>query len=601
MSYKQFYKMSYKQLVVKQHAFEEAEPSMIDYAKAWSLKGQRRTWTLEDGLPRTGRVKSRNYWDDLLLMNTEKFLTYAAFCTRSSHKSDLDILTDAYEEMKTWLHHSALGNRLYDSRFLDKCSHETFQESLNMMRNHISESYNTIVRVRTKWVDGVRIIFQRFSTHQWKRLNNVSDLTSSEYEIMLSHTRGKSPDEIREFLRNKAKEIVKADRKLREWIDEGKTWKNVKTALRIDKPPMAIFQDVQDPTAFTDSLDHDGSGTTHVLAQDGWKRTMSGQGDSKWDKHKITWEYMSKQQAKPPGGLERKYEFRSLKHAQLVIYQADDMANMGFMIAPVQNEIIESKAHQKKLIKYTTLFVSGIVVAAAAAGTYVGWENVLPYPEGYNAGLRDSAVNYQHPYLLTGHTEYISVNATIDSDLTGSNLTTDYSDTKEILGLLAAPAIAMYLIGFSDAKTLEQEFLEWVNKEKSRLLLPVVRETKPFMVGMSVMIPVEDKETHRVGTIVEIEPERINVQFTNYTWKIIPNHKTEWWAIPQVYFLDNVQDEWEKSVERAAAVEKAQLNQIQVERDAVYNRFKSQPRVYPSLRRPLKTKLKRIPRLERKQ
>ena len=103
--------MSYKQLVAKQHAFEEAEPSMIDYAKAWSLKRQRRTWTLEDGIPRTGRVKSTNYWDDLLLMNTEKFLTYAAFCTRSSPKSDLDILTDAYEEMKTWLHYSALGNR----------------------------------------------------------------------------------------------------------------------------------------------------------------------------------------------------------------------------------------------------------------------------------------------------------------------------------------------------------------------------------------------------------------------------------------------------------------------------------------------------------
>lgn len=572
--------MSYKQLVAKQHAFEEAEPSMIDYAKAWSLKRQRRTWTLEDGIPRTGRVKSTNYWDDLLLMNTEKFLTYAAFCTRSSPKSDLDILTDAYEEMKTWLHYSALGNRLYDSRFLDKCSHETFQKSLNMMRDHISDSYNTIVRVRTKWVDGVRIIFQRFSTHQWKRQNNVSDLTSSEYEIMLRHTRGKSPDEIREFLRNKAKEIVKADRKLREWIDEGDTWKNVKTALRIAKPPMAIFREVQDPTAFTDSLDHDGSGTTHVLVKDGWKRTMSGQGDSKWDKHKITWEYMSNQQEPPPGGLERKYEFRSLKHAQLVIYQAgQDMARMGFMIAPVQNEIIESKALRKKLIKYTTLFVSGIVVAAAAAGTYVGWENVLPYPEGYNAGLRDSAVNYQHPYRLTGHT--------------------DYSDTKEILGLLATPMIAMYLIGFSDAKTLEKDFLQWVNKETDRRLLPVVRETKPFMVGMSVMIPVED--THRVGTIVEIEPERIKVQFMKYSWKIIPNHKTEWWAIPQVYFLDNVQDEWEKSVDRAAAVEKAQLNQIQAERDAVYNRFKSQPRVYPSLRRPLETKLKRIPRLKRKQ
>jgi len=571
--------MSYKQLVAKQHAFEEAEPSMIDYAKAWSLKRQRRTWTLEDGIPRTGRVKSTNYWDDLLLMNTEKFLTYAAFCTRSSPKSDLDIFTDAYEEMKTWLHYSALGNRLYDSRFLDKCSHETFQESLNMMRDRLSISYNTIVRVRTKWTDGVRIIFQRFSTHQWKRQNNVSDLTSSEYEIMLRHTRGKSPDEIREFLRNRAKEIVKADRKLREWIDEGDTWKNVKTALRIVKPPMAIFQEVQDPTAFTDSLDHDGSGTTHVLDKDGWKRTMSGQGDSKWDKHKITWEYMSKQQEKPPGGLERKYEFRSLKHAQLVIYQADDMANMGFMIAPVQNEIIESKALRKKLIRYTTLFVSGIVVAAAAAGTYVGWENVLPYPEGYNAGLRDSAVNYQHPYRLTGHT--------------------DYSDTKEILGLLATPMIAMYLIGFSDAKTLEKDFLQWVNKETDRRLLPVVRETKPFMVGMSVMIPVE--ETHRVGTIVEIEPKRIKVQFMNYSWKIISNHKTEWWAIHQVYFLDNVQDEWEKSGERAAAVEKAQINQIQAERDAVYNRFKSQPRVYSSLRRSLKTKLKRIPRLKRKQ
>lgn len=574
--------MSYKQLVAKQHAFEEAEPSMIDYAKAWSLKRQRRTWTLEDGIPRTGRVKSTNYWDDLLLMNTEKFLTYAAFCTRSSPKSDLDILTDAYEEMKTWLHYSALGNRLYDSRFLDKCSHETFQKSLNMMRDHISDSYNTIVRVRTKWVDGVRIIFQRFSTHQWKRQNNVSDLTSSEYEIMLRHTRGKSPDEIREFLRNKAKEIVKADRKLREWIDEGDTWKNVKTALRIAKPPMAIFREVQDPTAFTDSLDHDGSGTTHVLVKDGWKRTMSGQGDSKWDKHKITWEYMSNQQEPPPGGLERKYEFRSLKHAQLVIYQAgQDMARMGFMIAPVQNEIIESKALRKKLIKYTTLFVSGIVVAAAAAGTYVGWENVLPYPEGYNAGLRDSAVNYQHPYRLTGHT--------------------DYSDTKEILGLLAAPMIAMYLIGFSDTKTLEKDFLDWVNKEKSRRLLPVVRETKPFMVGMSVMIPV--KKTHMVGTIVEIESERIKVQIMNYSWKIIPNHKTEWWAIPQVYFLDNVQDEWEKSVDRAAAVEKAQLNQIQAERDAVYNRFKSQPdhvRIYPSRLKRI-PKLKRIPRLKRKQ
>lgn len=559
---------------------------MIDYAKAWSLKGQRRTWTLEDGIPRTGRVKSRNYWDDLLLMNTEKFLTYAAFCTRSSHKSDLDILTDAYEEMKTWLHYSALGNRLYDSRFLDKCSHETFQESLNMVRDHIRDSYNTFVRVRTKWVDGVSITFQRFSTHQWKRLNNVSDLTSSEYEIMLRHTRGKSPDEIREFLRNKAKEIVKADRKLREWIDEGKTWKNVKTALRIAKPPMAIFQEVQDPTAFTDSLDHDGSGTTHVLDQDGWKRTMSGQGDSKWDKHKITWEYMSKQQEKPPGGLERKYEFRSLKHAQLVIYQAGDMARMGFMIAPVQNEIIESKAHQKFLIKYTTLFVSGIVVAAAAAGTYVGWENVLPYPEGYNAGLRDSAVNYQHPYLLTGHT--------------------DYSDTKEILGLLAAPAIAMYLIGVSDAKTLEQDFLQWVNKEKSRRLLPVVRETNPFMVGMSVMIPVEDI----MGTIVDIEPDRIKVQFINYTWKIIPNHKVKWLSISNVYFLDNVQDEWEKSGERAAAVEKAQLNQIQAERDAAYNHyksrykdFKSRPdhvRIYPSRLKRIH-RLKRIPGLKRKQ
>lgn len=596
--------MSYKQLIAKQHAFEEAEPSMIDYAKAWSLKRQRRTWRLEDIsskagfkskshiflkhhgsgegedeelVPTPGKVDSKNYWDDLLLTNTEKFLTYAAFCTRSSPKSDLDILTDAYEEMKTWLHYSALGNRLYDSRFLDKCSHETFQESLNMMRDHISDSYNTFVRVRTKWTDGVRIIFQRFSTHQWKRQNNVSDLTSSEYEIMLRHTRGKSPDEIREFLRNRAKEIVKADRKLREWIDEGDTWKNVKTALRIVKPPMAIFRDVQDPTAFTDSLDHDGSGTTHVLVQDGWKRTMSGQGDSKWDKHKITWEYMSKQQEPPPGGLERKYEFRSLKHAQLVIYQAGDMERMGFMIAPVQNEIIESKALRKKLIKYTTLFVSGIVVAAAAAGTYVGWENVLPYPEGYNAGLRDSAVNYQHPYRLTGHT--------------------DYSDTKEILGLLATPMIAMYLIGFSDAKTLEKDFLQWVNKETDRRLLPVVRETKPFMVGMSVMIPVEDKETHRVGTIVEIEPERIKVQFMKYSWKIIPNHKTEWWAIPQVYFLDNVQDEWEKSVDRAAAVEKAQLNQIQAERDAVSNRFKSQPghvRIYPS-------RLKRIPRLKRKQ
>ena len=567
--------MSYKQLVAKQHAFEEAEPSMIDYAKAWSLKGQRRTWTLEDGIPRTGRVKSTNYWDDLLLMNTEKFLTYAAFCTRSSHKSDLDILTDAYEEMKTWLHYSALGNRLYDSRFLDKCSHETFQESLNMVRDHISDSYNTFVRVRTKWVDGVSIIFQRFSTHQWKRLNNVSDLTSSEYEIMLRHTRGKSPDEIREFLRNKAKEIVKADRKLREWIDEGKTWKNVKTALRIAKPPMAIFQEVQDPTAFTDSLDHDGSGTTHVLVQDGWKRTMSGQGDSKWDKHKITWEYMSKQQEKPPGGLERKYEFRSLKHAQLVIYQTPKlgMPSMGFMIAPVQNEIIESKALQKKLIKYTTLFVSGIVVAAAAAGTYVGWENVLPYPEGYNAGLRDSAVNYQHPYRLTGHT--------------------DYSDTKEILGLLAAPVIAMYLIGVSDTKTLEEDFLQWVNKETDRRLLPVVRETKPFMVGMSVMIPVED--THRVGTIVEIEQERIKVQFMKYSWKIIPNHKTEWWAIHQVYFLDNVQDEWEKSAERAAAVKKAQINQIQAERDAAYNHYKSQSHTPPSLLTKLKTKMERIP------
>ena len=188
-------------------------------------------------------------------------------------------------------------------------------------------------------------------------------------------------------------------------------------------------------------------------------------------------------------------------------------------------------------------------------------------------------MNYQHPYRLTGHT--------------------DYSDTKEILGLLATPMIAMYLIGFSDAKTLEKDFLQWVNKETDRRLLPVVRETKPFMVGMSVMIPVED--THRVGTIVEIEPERIKVQFMKYSWKIIPNHKTEWWAIPQVYFLDNVQDEWEKSVDRAAAVEKAQLNQIQAERDAVYNRFKSQPRVYPSLRRPLETKLKRIPRLKRKQ
>ena len=102
--------MSYKQLVTKQHEFEEAEPSMIDYAKAWSLKRQRRTWTLEDGIPQTGRAQSTNYWDDLLLTNTEKFLTYAAFCTRSSPKSDLDILTDAYEEMKTWLENAVYKN-----------------------------------------------------------------------------------------------------------------------------------------------------------------------------------------------------------------------------------------------------------------------------------------------------------------------------------------------------------------------------------------------------------------------------------------------------------------------------------------------------------
>lgn len=474
--------MSYKQYVFQEgkRDFQEAEPTFRNY------------------------FYGGDNWDDLLKKNTAAFI--------DSEEGD-----KAHEEMNTWFNWSATGylsviKSSLDKRYIDKCSKEAIENAIVSMKRHLDKPH----------VDKMRM---RFEIHQWKRKNDIRDLSEDVYNNLAESMLNGS--DIKKMIKKEVAKILAIDNGLI-WqpttTDEGKSvFINVKTKEQINNPQKLVTEEVPDLSTATGM--EDSSGRSTYVVQQGWKRTMIGRGFTefrnagKWEDHKIVWDYIGKN---VPDGFERHYEFRNLKHAQLIIHQTLGMEKMGFMVAPIINEISQSNVEQKKQLA-SILVISGIIATSVAMTVWsAGWE-VLELPAGYNAGLESSVANN--------------------------------GETMEALGILAAPGLFFGYQMFHGVKDMffgnnkdiliKKKLQKWITTLcKKDIPKSKLETTYPFLVSMKVFTLPDDEDNDcelqisdfKLGTIIEIKNNKVSIQGANEKKKI---------DIKDVYFFDNFEDKFE--------------------------------------------------------
>ena len=471
--------MSYKQYVFQEGDFQEAEPTFRNYFYG-------------------------DNWNDLLITNTKAFI--------NSEEGD-----KAHEEMNTWFNWSATGylsviKSSLDKRYIDKCSKEAIEKAIDSMSKHLDKPH-------------VNKMYLRFKIHQWKRKNDIEDLSEDVYKNLAKSM--KDGSDIKKMLEKEAAKILAIDNNVI-WrpttTDEGKSvFINVKTGEQINNPQKMVIEEVPNPSTVTGM--EDGSGRSTYVVQQGWKRTMIGRGFTefrnagKLEDHKIVWDYTGKN---VPDGLERHYEFRNLKHAQLIIHQTLGMEKMGFMVAPIINEISQSNVEQKKLLA-SILVISGILATSVAMSVWsAGWE-ALELPAGYNAGLESSVANN--------------------------------GETMEALGILAVPGLFFGYQMFHGVKDMffgnnkdiliKEKLQKWITTLcKKDIPISKLKTTYPFLVSMKVFTLPDDEDNDcqlqisdfKLGTIIERKDNEVSIQGANEKKKI---------DISDVYFFDNFEDKFE--------------------------------------------------------